>query len=139
MQVYAVGGTIRGDATVEVSGFAPLDRAGPDDLSFLGAAKYAQHLAACKAGAILVTPELADTPGGCANRIIVAKPHEAMLTLLPRFYRPPERPFVGVHPTAIVDQAATVDADACIEAYAIVGVGAQIGAGASSSRVRSAP
>ncbi len=86
-------------------------------------------MADCRAGAILVTPDLADTPGACANRIIVAKPSEAILRLLPRFYRAPARPFQGAHPTAIVAADAVVDEDVCIEAYAVVGAGARIGAG----------
>ncbi|MEX2181124.1 MAG: UDP-3-O-(3-hydroxymyristoyl)glucosamine N-acyltransferase [Gemmatimonadaceae bacterium] len=124
----AVGGTVRGDPDVRLSGIAPLDRAGPSDLSFLGAPRYAKQLATCRAGGVLVTPELATTPGPCANRIVVAKPHEAMLTLLPRFYREPARPFVGVHPTAVVAPDAVIDADACVEAFAVVGAGARIAA-----------
>jgi UDP-3-O-[3-hydroxymyristoyl] glucosamine N-acyltransferase len=125
----AVGGTVQGDADVRLIGIAPLDRAGPADLSFLASPKYAKLLAECAAGAVLITPDLLDTPGRCANRIVVAKPHEAILALLPRFYRAPERPFVGVHPTAVVDPSATVDADVCVEAYAVIGARARVGRG----------
>ena len=124
-----VGGTVQGDPDIRLTGLAPLDRAGPSELSFLGATKYVKLFAESRAGGVLVTPELAATVGPCANRIVVAKPHEAMLKLLPQFYRMPERPFVGVHPTAIVAPDAVVDADACIEAYAVVGAGARIAAG----------
>ena len=125
----AVGGAVQGDPEYRVSGIAPLDRAGPTDLTFLASAKYAKLLAACEAGAVLVTPELAGTPGPCVNRIIVAKPHDAMLTIVPRLYRAPERPFIGVHPTAVVDASAEVDADACVEAFVVIGRGARVGAG----------
>lgn len=125
----SVGGAVHGDPEYRVSGIAPLDRAGPSDLTFLASAKYAKLLAACEAGAVLVTPELAATPGPCANRIVVAKPHDAMLAILPRMYRAPERPFIGVHPTAVVDASAQIDPDVCVEPYAVVGRGARIGAG----------
>lgn len=125
----AVGGTVQGDAAVRLTGIAPLDRAGPSDLTFLASTKYAKLLADCAAGGVLVTEELAGTPGPCANRIIVAKPHEAMLSLLPRFYRTPERPFVGVHATALVDPTAVIDPDVCVEAFAVVGPRVQVARG----------
>lgn len=126
----AVGGTVRGDATAVVGAVAPLDRSAAGDLSFLASKKYAPQLVECGATAILVTPELADAPGRCANRIVVARPQEAMLALLPKFYRMPARPFVGVHPSAVVAADATIDADACIEAFVVVGAGARVGKGA---------
>jgi len=126
----AVGGTVQGDGEVRVSRIAPLDRAVGDELSFLASAKYVKLLADSKAAAILVSPDLKDTPGACTNRVIVAKPHEAILALLPKLYRQPERPFVGVHPSAVVDATATVDADVCIEPYAVIGAGARIARGA---------
>jgi UDP-3-O-[3-hydroxymyristoyl] glucosamine N-acyltransferase len=126
----AVGGAVQGDAEVRIVGIAPLDRAGAGQLSFLASAKYAKALVESEAAAVLVAPELRDAPGRCANRIVVEKPHEAILALLPLLYRQPERPFIGVHPTAVVDASASVDADACLEAYCVVGAGARVGPGA---------
>jgi UDP-3-O-[3-hydroxymyristoyl] glucosamine N-acyltransferase len=126
----AVGGTVRGDGEVRLSRIAPLDRAGSGDISFLASAKYAKSLAESKAGAILISPELADAPGLCSNRVVVAKPHEAILALLPMLYRQPQRPFVGVHPTAVVDPTAQLDADVCLEPFVVVGAHARIGRGA---------
>lgn len=126
----AVGGTVVGDPETRVTGIAPLDRATKDDLTFLAAPKYAPMLLRSRAGAVLVSPELQDTPCACETRVIVAKPHEAMLTLLPMLYRLPERPFTGVHPTAIVEDGAVIDAGACVEAFAIIGAGARVATGA---------
>lgn len=125
----AIGGTLLGDGAVAISGIAPLDRAGKGELSFLASAKYAPLLVDSVASAVLVAPELQDAPGRCANRVVVAKPHEAILALLPRLYRQPTRPFVGVHPTAVVDPSAVIDADVCLEPFVVVGAGARIGAG----------
>lgn len=125
----AVKGTVQGDASTRITGIAPLDRAGATELSFLGSKKYVPQLLECAAGGVLITPELAASPGKCTNRIVVARPQEAMLTLLPRFYRTPERPFTGVHPTAVVDKSAVVDADVTIEAYAVIGPNVQIANG----------
>ncbi len=126
----AVDGSLVGDPDVRVSGIASLDRACASDLTFLALARYAPLLASSDAGAVLVSPELAETPGRCRSRVIVAKPHEAMLALLPMFYRMPERPYAGVHPTAFVAPDADVHPEACVEAFALVGAGASIAAGA---------
>jgi UDP-3-O-[3-hydroxymyristoyl] glucosamine N-acyltransferase len=125
----AIGGTVQGDASVRISGIAPLDRAGASDLTFLSAKKYVAQLAECAAGAVLITPELAASKGACANRIVIGRPQEAMLTLLPHFYRTPGRPFTGVHPTAVVDETATLDPDVTVEALAVIGPGVTLGAG----------
>lgn len=125
----AVGGTVVGDPERLLRGISVLDRAQEHELSFLSSAKYAKQLIDSAAGAVLITPELAASPGRCVDRVVVARPHEAMLALLPRFYRMPERPFVGVHPSAVVAPDADVDADACVEAFALVGPRARIGKG----------
>lgn len=122
----AVGGALNGPGTVTVTSIAPLDRASGDDLSFLATAKYSPLFEVSRAGVVLVTPDLASAPGSCAARVVVAKPHDALLSLIPRFYRPPPR-VAGVHPTAIVSSSARVGPGATIEAYAVIRDGAELG------------
>jgi UDP-3-O-[3-hydroxymyristoyl] glucosamine N-acyltransferase len=115
----AVGGRLIGDPTATVRGVAPLDRASPTDLSFLGAAKYASAFSASRAGVVLVSPELAETPGQ-ASRVVVDQPQEALLSLLPRFHRRADAA-AGVHQTAIVGRGARLGRDVSIGPYAIIG------------------
>jgi UDP-3-O-[3-hydroxymyristoyl] glucosamine N-acyltransferase len=122
----ATGGRLVGDADAAVRAIAPLDRAEGDDLSFLASPKYAPLLAATRAGVILVSPELADVPGPVRARVVVDKPHEAMLTLLPRFYRPARRT-PGVHPSAHVGAGVTLGRDVCIEPGVVLGDGVRVG------------
>ena len=77
------------------------------DLSFLATAKYAGLFVESLAGIVLVTAELASSPGKTAVRIVVTSPHDALLSLIPRFYRAPARD-AGVHPTAIVAAGARI-------------------------------
>lgn len=121
-----VGGRVVGDASAVVSGVAPLDRASASDLSFLNAPKYAPAFRASNAGVVLVTPDLADTPGQVAARIVVDKPQESLLSLLPRFHRAPAVPR-GVHPTAVIGAGATFGRDVSVGPYAIIGDGARLG------------
>lgn len=122
----ATSGTLSGDANVRINAVAPLDRAGAGDLSFLAHAKYAPAFEKSTAGVVLITSALAASAGKCAVRIVVEKPHDALIALLPRFYPMPAfEP--GVHPTAIVGAGVTLGKDIRIDAYAVIGNGASVG------------
>lgn len=121
-----VGGELVGDGAVAVCAVAPLDRAGAEDLSFLSSARYAAMMADSHAGVVLVTPELRDVPGPCRARIVVADPHDAMVSLIPRFYRPVVHP-AGIHPAAHIGRNVLVGDGVCIEAGAVVEDDAVIG------------
>ena len=49
-----VGGRLLGDGSVRIQAVRPLDRAGPDALSFATSSRYAADLGSCRAGAVLV-------------------------------------------------------------------------------------
>ena len=121
-----VGGVLQGDGTTQVSALAPLDRATSSDLSFLANPRYAPLYENTKAGTVLIAPEFADLTTTTPARIVVKKPHDAMLTVLPSLYRPPKRE-TGVHPTARVGRGAALGDDVTIGPYAIVGDGARVG------------
>jgi UDP-3-O-[3-hydroxymyristoyl] glucosamine N-acyltransferase len=122
----AVGGRLVGDASVEVSSIAPLDRAGADDVSFLASARYVALFARSDAGVVLVAPEHADVEGRVPARVIVEKPHEALLALLPLLYAPPARE-AGVHATARIGRGAVIGSEVTIGPYVVVGDGARVG------------
>lgn len=125
-----VGGTLAGDPAVVIAGVAPLDRATPGDLSFLGAPRYAALAAATRAGVLLLPPALADAAPQVPARILVADPQAALLSILPLlFTAPPREP--GVHPSAVVEPGAAVPADAAIGPGAVIGAGARLGARAT--------
>jgi len=115
----ATGGELIGDASISVRAIAPLDRAGPEELSFLSSARYAPLLEETGAGVVLVSPDLRETPGTPRARIVVPNPHEALLALIPRLYRPVVHP-TGIHPAARVGRNVLVGDDVCIEAGAVV-------------------
>jgi len=113
---------------------APIDLAGPDDLSFVDNVKFAGALATTGAGAVLTTSRFEpQAPGG----LIVLRsrePYKAFVTVMREFYRHALRPTspygaegvapgASVHPTARIENGATVDPGA------VIGAGAEIGAG----------
>jgi UDP-3-O-[3-hydroxymyristoyl] glucosamine N-acyltransferase len=122
----AVGGTVVGSPGATVEAIAPLDRASSRDVSFFASSRYSAMFAASAAGVVLVAPEFADASGLCTARVVVARPHDAMIALIPRFYRAPER-VSGIHATAIIAPSARLGRDATIEPYAVIGDGAVIG------------
>jgi UDP-3-O-[3-hydroxymyristoyl] glucosamine N-acyltransferase len=122
----AINGQLIGDGTVRITAIAPLDRAGPSDLSFLGSPKYLPLFAKSNAGVALMTPELAQSPGQASARIIVAQPHEALLALIPKLYSPVVAP-PGIDPTARIGRGVILGDDVSIGPYVVIGEGAQIG------------
>lgn len=123
-----VGGVLVGDGATEVHGIAPLDRAGPHELSVFSNPRYLPWFTTSRAGVVLISPELADIDGAPATRIVVAKPVDAMVTLLARFHRTEARD-VGVHPSAIIGRDVQLGAGVTIDPLVVVGNGVVIGDG----------
>lgn len=118
-----------GDPAAEVCAVAPLDRAGPRDATMLASARYAAELIGCGAAVVLIDAKLADVPGDVRARVVVEKPYEAMLALLPALY-PGDRAEPMVAATARIGCGARLGSAVRVEDYAVVGAGAVIGDGA---------
>ena len=111
-----------------IHGVAPLQSAGPADVSFLDNKRYAAHLDVTKAGAVIVHPDFAArVPAGC-TAIVTPEPYVAWAKISALFH-PFTRAVPGVHRSAIVDAAAAIDESAEIGPGAVIGAGATIGAG----------
>jgi UDP-3-O-[3-hydroxymyristoyl] glucosamine N-acyltransferase len=123
-----IAGELIGDGSVSVSGVAPLDRAGAGDLSMLSVAKYSPLMANTRAGVVLVDPEFRDVQSSAAARIIVDKPQEKLVGLLPRLY-PEQEVLPGVAPTARIGRGASIGRRVAIGEYAVIGADASIGDG----------
>jgi UDP-3-O-[3-hydroxymyristoyl] glucosamine N-acyltransferase len=121
-----VNGEVAGDGTAAVASIAPLDRARGDQLSFCGSAKYGALMEQSAAGVVLVTPQLARLPSPARARILVDNPHDAVVGLIPTFYRVPERT-AGIHPTAIIGAGVTLGEAPSVGPYAVIEAGAVLG------------
>ncbi len=118
-----LGCRLEGDGDIIVTAVAPVERAGPGDLTFLANRKYAAAAAATRASAILL-PDGAPAPPCAVLR--TPQPYlmfgRALALLCPAA---PPRP--GRHPAAVVEEGADVAGDATIGAFAFVGAGARVG------------
>lgn len=119
-------GRLVGPVDVSVVAVAPLERAGPGDLSFLASPRYLPYLEPSRAGIVLCAESLAETPGGPATRIIVPDPHAALLAVLAVLYPPPVWA-PGIHPTAVIGAGATWEDPVAIGPYVVLGRDVRLG------------
>ncbi len=115
---------------------APLDVAGPDELSFLDNPKYVDAFRSSNAGACVVAAKLAgDAPSGMAV-LLSERPYRSYAHIAKAFYPDAKSEAPNVHLSAIVDPAATIGRDCAIGANAVIaadvvlGDRVRIGAGA---------
>ena len=118
----ALGLTLEGDPDVKITGVAPLEVAGPDQISFVADAKYARLAETTRAGALL-TPRDADLPGPLLRS---DNPRAALIGLLRLFYPPPVPPG-GIHTSAQVAASARVHSSATIGALSVIGANSVVG------------
>jgi UDP-3-O-[3-hydroxymyristoyl] glucosamine N-acyltransferase len=109
-----------------VAGVAPLDRAGPGDLSFFAHARYRAMFQQSQAAVVLCATALAREPGGPACRIVVADPHVALLTIIPLLYPEPVWS-PGIHPTAVVGPGTRWDDPVSMGPYVVLGARVRLG------------
>jgi UDP-3-O-[3-hydroxymyristoyl] glucosamine N-acyltransferase len=119
----ALQARLDGDPAQVVTGVAPLESAGPDQISFLIDARYHDAARASRAGAFLVASDAADLP---APTLRCPAPQQALIDLVGMFHPVPAPP-PGVHPTAVVAPEAQVDPTASVGALTVIERGAVIG------------
>ena len=71
---------------------------------------------------LLVTPELAERRAERRARIVVDKPHDAMLSLLPRLSHR-RRTAPGIHPTRVIGRGVSLGDGVSIGPYVVLGDG----------------
>ncbi len=106
---------------------APLETAGPDEVTFLDNRKYLEALGRSRGGAAFVAKDLAGrAPAGMAV-LVSGQPYKAYALAAQAFYpMPPVEPMVGA--TARIDPTASVPADCEIGEHVVIGAGAKLGA-----------
>jgi UDP-3-O-[3-hydroxymyristoyl] glucosamine N-acyltransferase len=126
--IAALAGAQVDDAERLIAGVAPLQSAGPDDVSFLDNRRYADLLAATKAGAVILHPDFAaKVPAGCVA-IVTPEPYVGWAKVSALFHPFPQA-VSGVHASAIVDPASVIGAGVEIGAGAVISARAEIGDG----------
>lgn len=122
----AIGAPCPGSDAV-LSGVAPLQSAGADDVSFLDSPRYARVLQGTSAGAVIVDPTLVGWVPPNTVPIVTPSASEAWAKVVRLFHPlPPLKP--GCDRAAHVAPGAWIDETAEIGPFAYVGEGVRIGA-----------
>jgi len=119
-----VGGEIRGDGSLAITGACSLEMARAGDITFLAHKKYLPALEKSQASAVLVENEIETDKA----QVVVGKPALAFARLLTAFH-PQARPKPGIDPRAVVGEGVKLGKDVSIAALAVVGQGAVLGDG----------
>ena len=118
----------------EIRGLASLDEAGPMHLTFFDNLKYADQLAATKAGACLVSERFAGRVPAHVAVLRAAQPFRAFVQLAREWHGDALRPASwfgsrGIAPSAIIDPTAHLEDGVIVDPLALIGADVEIGAG----------
>jgi UDP-3-O-[3-hydroxymyristoyl] glucosamine N-acyltransferase len=141
-EIVSLTGAVPRDATAlarRITGIAPIDHAGPGDLTFVDNPKFAAALAVTRAGAVLTTERFEAHVPASVNLLRTREPYRAFVMVAREFYRDRLRPTspyeadgvmpgAHVHPSAQLGAGVTVDPGAVIGPRVVIGAGTSIGA-----------
>ena len=123
----AAGGTTR-DGDLLIEGLAPLQTAGPHEVSFLDNRRYAAALKQTLAGAVIVHPDMQSWVPTATVPILITEPHVGWARAAALFH-PVQPASPGIHPSAIVAEGALVDPSTEVGPLCVIEAGAEIGPG----------
>jgi UDP-3-O-[3-hydroxymyristoyl] glucosamine N-acyltransferase len=126
--VKALGGTLHGSPQTSIQNIAPLESAGPQDLSFLSHPKYQSQLSQTRAACVIVAPQfqaLASSRGAC----IVADDPYLYFARLTQYWKKLSTPLpaANIHPSAVVHPDAIIADTAIVGPLCVVERGAKLG------------
>ncbi len=119
-----LGLILQGD-DAEVIGVNTLEGAGPDEVSFLANPKYADQLAATRAGAVIVRPEHA---GDVRRALISENPYQDFGRVL-ELFAAPQGSFSGISPLAFIHPDAELGDGVTVYPFVYIGPHASVGSG----------
>lgn len=120
-----IGGTVEGDAHVVIRSAAPIQSAGPGDLSFVANKKYTPYIATTKAEALVLAPEIK------CDRLPVIRhenPYLAFASAVDILF--PDEPLIpeGIDPSAVINESSEIDSTTRIGPLCTVGRNSRLGA-----------
>jgi len=117
-----------GDLAKPIRGAAELDTAQRDEICWARSSQYGEALAATRAGAVVVTPALAEIVPGDVVAIIAPNPQMVFLDLVGHLH-PDDTRSVFLGQCAAADAPHSAEPDVSLGAHAVIGEGVEIGRG----------
>src|SRR5271163_2858011 len=121
-----LGCEVDGDASLEITGVAGIEEAGPGELTFLVNRKYRPALETTRASAIFVAKDAGPVRIAALRS---ANPYLDFARAIELFHAAPVFP-ASIHPTAVVAKSANIGAGAHIGPYCFVDEDVEIGGNA---------
>ena len=118
-----VQGNVIGDADKMISGAAPFELAGEDEITVAGQAKFLKKIGDCLAAAIIVAR---DTKIDAHNLVQVDNPMVAFAKIL-QYFHPPIQPPAGIHPSAVVGPDFKCGQNVTVGPQAVIGRQVKVG------------
>ena len=115
---------LEGDGSIEITGVATLEEAGPGELTFFANPKYAAALKRTRASAVIA----GDQAEGISGAALRSRDPYLTFARAVELFADTWRPAPGIHPLALVEPDAMIAADASLGPFVFVGAGARIGA-----------
>ena len=116
------------DGDTEIRDVAPLETAGPGDISFLDNRRYIPAFQASQAEACIVEQSFVEKAPAGMSLLVSDNPYRSYALVARAFY-PSGRVEAGVHETAVIDPSAKIGDGTRIGPYAVIADGVEIGAG----------
>jgi UDP-3-O-[3-hydroxymyristoyl] glucosamine N-acyltransferase len=122
---HYVGGKVIGN-DVEVSRVAPIDEAGPGEITFLSHARYQKFLSGCRASAIIIGTDIDARADAGKAFLQVANPYVAFAKIL-ELFNPAPRYSAQISPLAYVEDSARLGEEVTLFPGVYVGRDVRIG------------
>lgn len=119
-----IGGTVLGDASLEITQICKIDQAVESGITFLANEKYSHFLNDTKASAIITTKS---DYTSSKTLIQVDDPYLAFTKVISLFYIYPVPFELGIHPTAIIEKSAKIGKNCRIAPHVYIGKNTVIG------------
>ncbi len=124
-----IGGVVEGNDAVEILRVAKIEEASEGDITFIANPRYAKHLSATRASAVIVGQDLKPEEASHPALVRTAEPYSAFLKILVRFHPPADPLPPGIHSSALIASTAKLGNDVRVGAHAVVGERVVIGDG----------
>ncbi|NJD63129.1 MAG: UDP-3-O-(3-hydroxymyristoyl)glucosamine N-acyltransferase [Deltaproteobacteria bacterium] len=118
-----VGARLAGDGDVVVNGIAPIETAGPGQVTFLSNPKYARFARASAASAIIAKDRV---EGARAAFLLSDNPYFTFACVVELFH-PPVRRSAGISPAASIHPGARMGKEVAVAPFVVVEEGAVVG------------
>ncbi|MGZ8447326.1 MAG: UDP-3-O-(3-hydroxymyristoyl)glucosamine N-acyltransferase [Candidatus Deferrimicrobiaceae bacterium] len=118
-----IGARLVGDGERVVAGIAPIEEAGPGQVTFLANPKYTRIAKDSKATAIIAKEVV---PGAQTAFLLSDNPYFAFACAMEAFH-PPARPAPGISDKAVVDPSARLGRDVTVAPFVVIQEGAEVG------------